>query len=132
MNADRGRPRCKSFRTGGVDFCDGYSAVKGGVHVVDVFLAQTVLGQTKAFAEISNLSKAIEPFAPQGVCGFSADWKNVRTGPLFLAICLTPRRDLSNQFHRERLAVGELNSAFAGFVVCQAVGECFHSLRARV
>lgn len=34
-------------------------------------------------AEISNLSKTIEPLAPQGVLGFSADPENVWTGSVF-------------------------------------------------
>lgn len=34
-------------------------------------------------AEIINLSKSIEPLAPQGVLGFSADLENVWTGSAF-------------------------------------------------
>lgn len=106
--------------------------VKSRVGEIDIFGVHFLLAQAQAFAEISNLSKAIEPIAPQGVHGFSTDRKNVWTGPLFLVICPAPRRDLSNQLQRERLAVGKLNGAFAGFVVRQLIGKHLHSLRARV
>lgn len=51
---------------------------------------------------------------------------------LFWVVLFAPHRNLSNQFQWEWFTVGELNGAFAGFVVRQSVGERFHSLRAGV
>ena len=52
--------------------------------------------------------------------------------PHFSIILLAPLRNLPNQLQRERLAVGELDRALAGLVLCQPGGKRLHRLRAGV
>lgn len=41
------------------------SAVESGIHVVDVFLVQLILGQPQPLAEAINLSKCHQTLVPQ-------------------------------------------------------------------
>ena len=56
---------------GQVDACAAgillYSAVKGGIGEVDVFLAQTLFGQAQTFTEVINLSNGHSALEPQGI-----------------------------------------------------------------
>lgn len=60
-----------------------YSAVKRGIGEVDVFLAQTLLGQAQTFAEVSNLSKGLGTQCLQGFRGFFGVGENCADRPVF-------------------------------------------------
>lgn len=57
--------------------------IEGRIRIVDILFTQPVFGQAQAFAEVINLSKAIEPIAAQWFSTFSMCVRTGWTGPIF-------------------------------------------------